>query len=448
MSASVILPSESTLQQIWRYQIWQSPNTLTVDGEKVAIISPGKYNNGKGPDFSEARIRIDGQEWVGSVEIHVRAGDWYRHGHDRDNAYDNVILHVVAWDDAVIYRRTDGGVIPQIVINVNPAFNDTFNYLLHGKRYVLPHCGQYITSLENIIKTDWITALAFERLQRKADDIRQRLAFNNGDWCQTTFVTLARGLGFGTNAQTMEMVARSIPFRVMLKHADNPETIEALLLGQAGLLNHASPHDLYEKQLCTEHKFYAHKYGLIPVPNAVWQTSSRNGYNTPHRRLALLARITAMHSIDLGINLCESTAAGASRELFDVELNYYWTTHATFGRNITTRPYAIGRQTTDLLTINVLAPLVYHRGEQTGRDDLQDAAIEMLEHTKPENNSIVRGFNEYNFKAPDAFTSQALVQLHREYCENGRCLECRLGYRILSNHISMAGQCGIYGKTV
>lgn len=419
------------MQQAWRFQLWRGRNLRTSQGKTVRIYDAGKLNNGPGPDFKDAHVEIDGQEWVGCVEIHRRASDWYRHGHDNDPAYENVILHVVGQEDCRI-KRDDESEVLQTVMQIDPGFIDMFNGLLNSPHYVLPMCGNSLGAVADIFKTDWLTALAFERLQRKADDVSKLLSRESGNWFQAVYTTLARGLGFGTNADNMERLARAMPFKILLKHSDDVEVVEALLFGQAGLLHYNAPADEYEANLVRDYTFYAHKYGLTPIENPIWQMSARNMSNTPYRRIALLAKLVCKHGTDIGGRLCDNTDIGYFRKFMSVELSEYWAYSFAFGRTSGLRMTPLGKQSQDLLIINVLAPLVYCRGLEIGRNDLLDGAVGLWEKVAGERNGITHGFEQFGIEAKDAFTSQALIQLHREYCERRRCLECRLGHRLLS----------------
>lgn len=431
---TVFLPNEMILQQVWRFRLWRSSSgrPVTSDGHQVEIIDPGILNTGPGPDFFNAKVRIDGQMWAGSVEIHVRASDWHRHGHDGDPAYSNVILHVVAVDDTEIARR-DGSPIPQLTMSVDNLFVNAFNRLLTAERLVLPSCGDRLRDIAPIIVTDWTASLGIERLQSKADHINEILQRNTGDWLQTAYIVLARGLGFGHNADAMEQLARSLPIKTLIRHHDNVETIQALLFGQAGMLE--QPSDDFTSQLAEEYAFYRVKYGLSRQ-EINWKNTTRSGINTPERRLAQLAAIIAHDSFNIARSLSETLDPERAREFFGVPLPHYWTGHTRLGRTSARPlpPTALGAPAIDLLVINVIAPLVYLRGELNGDWTLTDGAITLLEKTRPEQNSIIRGFADFDIKARDAFTSQALIQLHRQYCEPRRCLDCRLGHRMLARH--------------
>ena len=433
---AVFLPNEMILQQVWRFRLWRCHGRpRTTDGVPVEIIDPGTLNNGPGPDFFNAKVKIGGQLWAGSVEIHVRASDWHRHGHDGDAAYSNVILHVVAVDDTAIERR-DGSVIPQLVMSVDSFFVGAFNRLLTSDRLVLPSCGDRLRDIAPIVLTDWTAALGMERLQSKADHVREILDRNAGDWLQTAYIVLARGLGFGHNADAMEQLARSLPIKTLIRHSDDLNTIQALLFGQAGMLEKRE--DDFTSLLADEYAFYKVKYGLRQ-PEILWKHSSRSGVNSPERRIGQMAAIVARDSFNIARTLSETTDVSHARDLFAVPLSDYWVTHTRFGRPSSRRlaQTALGQATTDLLVINVIAPMVYLKGEMTGDWRLTDGAVNILETTRAEDNSIVKGFADFGVKARDAYMSQALIQLHKSYCTPRRCLDCRLGHRMLARHASL-----------
>lgn len=427
-------PNENVMQQAWRFRLWGTGRLMTSQGKWIEVLEAGRLNTSAGPDFRDARIRVDGDVLAGCVEIHRYASDWHRHTHDSDPAYDNVILHVVGNDDC---RITDpsGNEILQTVMTVHAPFPGLFNALLTSATYVLPMCGRHLDRVEGIFKTDWITALAFERLLRKSEDVTRLLDSYSGDWFQTMFVTLARGLGFGSNADNMERTARSVSFRKILRHWDNLEAVEAILIGQAGLLNEARPADYYEQNLVREYRFYAQKYGLTPIEKPVWHLNARNMSNTPFRRLAMLARLINVYGTDLCFYLCTMTGIEQVRKFLDVTLSEYWTAHYGFGRTVSSRMSALGKQSQDLLMINVLVPLIYAHGLTTSDTGEMDSAVRLWEELDAEQNSITRGFKNYGIKVDNALTSQALIQLHRQYCERRRCPECRLGHRLLSSYV-------------
>lgn len=421
---------ERIMQYVWQHKLWCSEDMVTNDGRRVRVLDPGLLNTNQGPDFFNAKVEIDGNLWVGNIEIHVRATDWRRHGHDKDKAYDNVILHVVEKDDCPVYR-TNGERIPQLVLQVSPRFNEQLEHLLNSRTEI--PCGSFLAGLPRLVVTEWIEALAFERLHSKVGRIDELYKATRGNWEEVCYVTLSRNLGFGVNGDAMERLARLTPLRLLHKHCDSLLQLEALLYGQAGLLSGATTGtDAYTQQLVREYSFLSNKFSLRSMEGEAWKVFRMRPQNFPYRRIALLA-----HYIQDGFNLMQAIldAQGEKelRELFRVELNGYWATHYSLGKesNMTTR--ALGERSIDIILINTVAPLYYAYGEITGCSEYIDRAVALLESLKPEENSIVASFAVAGIKSSDALTTQALIQLKREYCDARKCIYCRWGHRMLTS---------------
>ncbi|MBR6283674.1 MAG: DUF2851 family protein [Muribaculaceae bacterium] len=419
---------EQLMQYVWQHRLWCSEDMVTNDGHRIRVLDPGLLNTDAGPDFFNAKVEIDGRVWVGNIEIHVRASDWHRHGHDHDRAYDNVVLHVVDQDDATI-TRTDGERIPQVVLQVSPQFGTRYASLVNA-RTQLPCAGE-LSTLPPLAVTEWLAALAFERLHNKVERLRQLCDLYCGSWEEVCYVTLARTLGFGINNDALERLARRTPLRLLHKHSDSLLQLEALLFGQAGLLDRADDTEPYVQQLRREYAFLANKFSLRPMERESWKLFRIRPQNFPYRRIALLA-----HYVHDGFNLMQRILEAESEEqlraLFDVELTGYWATHYTFGRTTSTASSALAESSIDILLINLVAPLYRARGELLGDYALSDRAVELLEMLRPERNRIVSTFGSAGIKADSALTSQALIELRRNYCDTRKCLYCRLGHRLLS----------------
>lgn len=395
----------------------------------VRVLDPGLLNTDSGPDFFNAKVEIDGQLWVGNIEMHVRASDWKRHGHDKDSAYDSVILHVVDKDDAPVYR-TNGERIPQLVLQVSPLFDASYQQLVNS-RQELP-CESAIKQVPSITITEWIERLAFERLHGKVQRVRDLLDMYNGSWEDVCYITLTRNLGFGINNEAFERLARRTPLRLLHKHSDSLLQIEALLFGQAGLLDsNAMGADEYYKHLCREYAFLANKFSLQPMESEAWKMFRIRPQNFPLRRIAMLAQY-----IEGGFNLMskilDADGEKELRKLFKVELTGYWCNHFSFGKPNEMPSPALSDKSIDIVLINTVAPLYYAYGEITGNYALTDKAIELLESLKPESNSIVKTFVAAGIDCDSALTSQALIELKRSYCDARKCIYCKIGHRLLS----------------
>lgn len=420
---------EKLMQYVWKHRLWRSEDMVTNTGKKVRVVDPGLLNTDAGPDFFNAKIEIDGHMWVGNVEMHYRATDWKRHRHDSDKAYDSVILHVVAKDDAPV-RRTNGELIPQLVLEVSPQFNADYASLV-GATIEVP-CAEKIKQVPHLTIVEWVEGLAFERLHGKVERIHQLLDSFNGSWEDVCYVTLARNFGFGINNDAFERLARRTPLRLLGKHSDSVLQIEALLFGQAGMLDAQKPGmDSYYNQLCTEYAFLSNKFQLTPMEKESWKLFRIRPQNFPYRRIAMLAQF-----IEGGFRMMsrihEAEGEKEMRALFEVELSGYWTKHYTFGKPNERATATLSRSSIDIILINTVAPLLYAYGELTGNYEMTDKAIKLLEDLRAESNSIVAHFVAYGIDCPDALTSQALVQLKREYCDARKCIYCKIGHHLLS----------------
>lgn len=417
------------MQYVWKHRLWRSEDMVTNTGKKVRVVDPGLLNTDAGPDFFNAKIEIDGHMWVGNVEMHYRATDWKRHHHDSDKAYDSVILHVVAKDDAPV-RRTNGELIPQLVLEVSPQFNADYASLV-GATIEVP-CATKIKQVPHLTIVEWVEGLAFERLHGKVERIHQLLNSFNGSWEDVCYVTLARNFGFGINNDAFERLARRTPLRLLGKHSDSVLQIEALLFGQAGMLDAQKPGmDSYYNQLCTEYAFLSNKFQLTPMEKESWKLFRIRPQNFPYRRIAMLAQFIE-GGFRMMNRILEAEGEKEMRALFEVELSGYWTKHYTFGKPNERATATLSRSSIDIILINTVAPLLYAYGELTGNYEMTDKAIKLLEDLRAESNSIVSHFVAYGIDCPDALTSQALVQLKREYCDARKCIYCKIGHHLLS----------------
>lgn len=416
------------MQYMWEHRLWGTASLATNDGRCVRIIDPGRRNTDAGPDFFNAKIEIDGCLWAGNVEIHYRASDWHRHGHDEDKAYDSVVLHVVARDDAAVVR-SNGERIPQMVMECTTQFADRYSDLVNAKTE-LP-CRRVIGTMSGLETAEWVQSLVFERLADKSRRVKDLLERFRGSWEDTCYVTLARTIGFGTNSEAFELLAKSLPLNLLHKHADSLMQLEALFFGQAGLLDKPAT-DRYQEQLKREYAFLATKFSLRRPEGMVWKAFRMRPQNFPWRRIALLA-----HFVHNGFRLMADLLATKGdekqlRELFGVELTGYWSNHYTFGHESPERQAALGRSSIDIVLINTVAPLYYAYAESAYDYDWTERAVSLLESLKPENNHITTMFASAGMKIDNALASQAVIQLRNAYCLPRKCLYCQAGHKMLA----------------
>lgn len=416
------------MQYVWHHRLWLAGDMRTNDGRPVSVIDVGRLNRDSGPDFFNAKIKVGGEMWCGNVEIHVRASDWFRHGHDRDSAYDSVILHVVQTDDCPI-QTPSGRTIPQVVLPCARNFAERYGEFINNRANALACAGE-LRQMSPVLVRDWLDSLGFERLYSKVETINGRLQRSAGDWEQTAFITLARALGAGINGDAFERTAASLPLRVLRKHSDSLLTLEAMIFGQSGLLNDA-PAGAYVDRLRSEYDFMRTKFGLQAPDSIIWRMSRMRPASFPHRRLATLAQM-AYGGFQLMEQILDCKNEEDARRLFRFDLAGYWALNFNFGGSGHGRPTALGVSTIDMLVINVVAPLLMAYGQAIGNDRLTDRAVDILEHLPGEHNRFTTDFINAGVACSNAFISQAMIQARNAYCDVRKCLYCRLGHRILA----------------
>lgn len=428
---------EHLLHYVWKHKMFPL-QALHTSGERLAVevVDPGLSHKDAGPDFFNAKIKIAGTLWAGNVEVHLRSSDWYRHRHDTDAAYNNVVLHVVQTADCEV-RTADGRVLPQLELPVPETVQANYMELRATDDY--PRCHRLIPHLSTLTVHSWMSALLCERLEERAARVLQRCEVLHGDWETAFFITLARNFGFGLNGDSFEALARRLPLSVLGKHRDNPFQIEAFFLGQAGLLQpdalpagcrDAALADEYYRQLVREYAYLAVKFGLTPMSCYEWKYLRLRPQNFPHLRIVQLARLYGGGSAMLS-RILEAPDAVALCELLQTRVSTYWQTHYLFGCPSPESDKCLSRSSLHLLLINTVVPVLYAYGMQHVRQAFCDKAVALLEGLKAENNFIIRQWENCGIKVVSAADSQALIQLKREYCDRNECLRCRFGFEYL-----------------
>lgn len=419
---------EKLLHYVWQHRLYAANNFKTSDGKPLEIITPGIYNTDAGPDFLNAKIKLDGKIWAGNIEIHTRTSDWYRHRHETDKAYNSVILHVVEHLDKPEILNQLGLPIPQWVMHIPKATYEN-HFLLANSSSAVP-CLPRLCEIPTVYWSDWKCALTSERLERKSQAILQLLHSYLDDWNEVFYITLARNFGFGLNSEAFERLAKSLPLRYILKHSDSQHQLEALFLGQAGLLEENQSDDEYYASLRYEYFFLCKKYDLQPLESFIFKRLRVRPVNFPHIKLVQLAGFIGREQ-SLFSRLLEKETLADFQSLFFADVPDYWKTHYQFGTPSPSNKKELGIPTINILLINTVIPILFAYGKQKRRDEVMQKAIDLLESIPSEKNQYVRIFTGAGVASDHAADSQALLQLRREYCELRKCLSCRIGHRLM-----------------
>lgn len=433
---------EKLLYYAWKYKLFPLKPLKTTDGQPLEILDPGTLNRNAGPDFFNAKIKIGDTTWVGNIEIHDKAGDWYAHGHHEDVHYNNVILHVAGTVDRNVSTQ-DGKQLPQLQLELPEHLRENYDELCKITDY--PRCHRVIPAIDTLTVHNWLNALLYERLEQRAQAVTDRVNRLQGDWERAYFITLARNFGFGINGDAFETWAQYIPLQQVAHHRDNLFQIEAIFMGQAGLLDLDTIPEKYRKEavedgyflrLKQEYDYLAHKFSLSPMDAGVWKFLRLRPQNFPHVRISQLALLYYLQSTGFSRILEAETLEDLHRTL-STHVTTYWESHYTFGCPSYRNAKTLTANSLNLIVINTVVPVLYAYGQSHGYEQYCERALKLLEPIKAENNYITRQWAACGIKVESATDSQALIQLKKEYCDRRYCLHCRFGYEFLKRKQSL-----------
>ncbi len=418
---------EDFLHYLWKFKKFDSLNLKTFNGEEITIINVGQYLELAGPDFFNTQITIGNQKWAGNVEIHLKSSDWYVHHHERDEAYENVILHVVWEHDTEIFRKNNTE-IPVLELKKYVDTETLANYqsLISPKSWIF--CEKQLAEIPQFVLKNWQERLFFERLERKSNPIFELLKQTNQDWEAVLFCLLAKNFGLNTNGEIFLKIAQSIPFSIIRKESFEVENLEALLLGTAGLLD-LEKEDNYFKDLKFRYFYLLHKYQLGKKIIEPVQFFKHRPDNFPTIRLSQLANLYHSRQ-NLFSKISTSTSVKTIYEIFDVSASNYWQNHYQFDKESPKKKKPISKSFVDLIIINTIIPLQFAYAKSQGKEISEDL-IQLLDGVTPEKNAILDKFSSFGIKSKNAFESQSLLQLKNEYCNKSRCLDCAIGMELL-----------------
>lgn len=415
--------TERLLQYIWQFQYYNKSELVTAEGETLHILNPGIYNTNQGPDFLDAKIKIDDTVWAGSIELHINSIDWKNHKHNDDTNYKSVVLHVVWQHDESLKLN-----FPTLILEdrVSKFLLKKYDELMNANSFI--PCEKNINQVDEITWVSWKERLLVERLQNKSAIVFDFLKKNNNHWEETFWWMIAKNFGVKVNSDTFEKIAQSIPINVLAKHKNQIHQLEALLLGQAGLLENVFTED-YPKLLQKEYQFLKNKYQLQKVQALIYFLRMRPA-NFPSVRLAQLAMLVN-NSLHLFSSIKESKTLEQVKELLDVTANDYWHYHYMLDEPSAFKKKNLGTQMIDNILINTVVPVLFAYGHYHKENSYKDIALQWLLEIAAEQNTITKGFVALGIENKNGFDSQSLIQLKNGYCSKKRCLDCAVGNKLL-----------------
>ena len=350
------------MQEFELYRQWQSLTDSgaypLANGQVLQVIHSGKLNTARGPDFRSARFILNGVTYQGDVECHVRAEDWYRHQHHLDPAFANVLLHVIAPGQETsqpVTHTLSSDPIPTVSL---PSFRS-------------PQTERVCAAGSDALPV--IHALGRERFLDKSRRLEHLLhTFSAERIFYDMGLTV---LGYGGNETGFRMLARHLPWswfnRFIQTHSQ--QTIEAVCLGQAGLL-HNTP--AYSAQLNALFKACQPALEYQPLPGTIWQFAGIRPQNYPSFRLAGWSTLYSRQARPFSTlyeRLCDRLPLSELQRFINAFFQFpcppYWQTHYSFQKE---RPpaagsrYCFGVSRINEFLINLVLPLAYALARQSG----------------------------------------------------------------------------------
>ena len=423
--------TEAFLHYVWQHQMLAS-GLITTEGQPVVVLRPGEHNHDAGPDFFNARLRIGDVEWVGNVEVHIHSSDWNAHRHQHDAAYNNVILHVVYEHDAqIVLENGKRPATLELRPFLHPSLVANYESLVAPTAGQIP-CGHRVGEVPAFLTSSFIERLTVERLETKSDTVRRLLDESHGDWEKTCYWLVAHYLGGKVNALPFELLAKSTEPRFLARFRDNSQRLEAILMGQAGLLE-GYVNDDYLRALQADYEALRTGAGLRPVDGNIWKYHCLRPSSFPTIRISQLASLMSKTK-NLFATLLSMDDVKEMERFFNVAAAPYWDNHyqpdIPTERSVTKR---LGKMQADMMIINAWVPLLFVYGVERRQQEHKDRALSLLMQMLPENNAVIRRWQEVGIHPANAAESQALLQLSNNYCNPRRCLECRIGYQLLKH---------------
>ncbi|WP_138433102.1 DUF2851 family protein [Winogradskyella algicola] len=418
---------EDFLHYVWKQKAFSSTSLKTTSGESIVILKLGQHNHNSGPDFFNAQLSIDGQLWAGNVEIHIKSSDWYVHGHEKDKAYDNVILHVVWEHDTEVLRR-DNSLVSTLELKPIIDRNLVTNYraLLTSKAWI--NCETHYPEVDDFVLENWIERLYIERLERKSSEILELLKESKNDWEAVLFKMLLKNFGLKVNGEAFFSLANSVDYATVRKLQNNILDLEALFFGQASLLDEdvQEPYfkDLKERYLFLVQKFKLNNQGVLPV-----QFFRLRPPNFPTIRLSQFVNLYVSEQ-QLFSKVMTIQTKKDFYKLFSKGVTNFWMTHYTFGKQSKVYKKVITKSFIDLLLINTVIPIKFSYAKHQGQQ-INDKLFKLLSGIRQENNSIVNKYMQLRPIKKNALSSQGLLQLKQNYCDTNRCLQCAIGNSLI-----------------
>ena len=426
--------TEEFLHYVWQFGQYAQKKLKTTNGQLLNIYNSGFLNENAGPDFFSAKVRVGKTLWVGNVEIHKRSSDWYKHKHHFDEAYNNVILHVVYEHDKEVLD-VNGNPIPTLELKaiLNEHLFDQYQDLTNRKALI--PCDNLISKVDDFAITHWVDSVAIQRLARKSDEVCHLIKANNNDLEESFYQLLAGGFGFKVNREPFAMLAKQVTLNNLLRIRNSTVQLEAIMLGGAGFLKEQFEEE-YPQVLKREYRLLENKFNINQLNSTLWKFYLLRPGNFPTIRIVQLAALIKDGRFSVS-DIIEIDNVDELINRLRVSPSGHWSNHYTLGKPSPKHSKkTLGINAANNLIINVIVPFLFAYGRLAHREDLKEKAVYFLEKLPSEKNKLIKMWELLGVRAINAFRSQGLIELKNQFCFEKKCLNCNIGKFILKNKIS------------
>ncbi len=434
--------SELALSIAWHGGLTRDVTTL--DGQHLAIVFPGHWTHGHGPDFRGAMLEgADGRLITGSVELHHRASDWERHGHHTDPAYNDVVLHIATTVDSIETRRLDGTLVPIARLHVpeeqlraveqrDPAIWARFGGDVCAPRLAAEQPGRVKAILDALGDTRFD-----ERVTRFEAD------FATAPPVSALIPALFEAFGYARNRDQMRLLAERVDWPSLaprLARRDSRERIEttlAILLGVGGWMPISPAHaslanfspatvNALEARWAREEPGWRHAL----LPSTIWALARIRPANHPVARVTTLASLLGGHGTELVPRLIDAVQGEIPVEERLQQLAA-WPEAPPLGLD---RAIAI--------SASVVLPFLTALARATGDDGLEDAALAAwgrlpaASTSQPARRARQQIAGEIRIRGLKERGNQGLLLLDKRYCGPRRCYECPIARAVVADELS------------
>ncbi|HET9852005.1 MAG TPA: DUF2851 family protein [Candidatus Limnocylindrales bacterium] len=434
--------SELALSIAWHGGLTREVTTL--DGQRLAVVFPGHWTHGHGPDFRGAMLEGAGGRLIaGSVELHHRASDWQRHGHDADPAYNDVVLHIVTTVDCTETRRLDGSLVPTARLRVpeaqlraveqrNPSVWSRFGGDVCAPRLAMEQPGRIRAILD---------ALGDLRFDERVTRFEADLA--TAPPASVLAPALFEAFGYARNREQMRLLAERVdwpslaPRLVRQTTGVRVETTLAILLGVGGWMPvspaHASlagfsPASVAALETRWAGEADAWRHAILP--STIWDLARVRPANHPVARVATLAALLGAHGHDLVPVLSDVV-----RSEVPIEERL---------QRLVSRPETppLGRDRAIAIAASVVAPFLTALARASGDDGLEDAALAAWARlpaastSQPARRARQQVAGETRIRGLKERGNQGLLLLDKRYCGPRRCYECPIARAVVADELA------------